>query len=136
MPERVVYSTQEGVSEEEGFKPAIDKGVIFFERGLVLGLCAAFLVTLINFGLFYALEFINMMSRSYAVWGLYLVGALSQRVMLRFGFEYTQKEEVTMYESTVEYPYRPLLALVLISGGIFLLLLLIFVVPETLLGLL
>lgn len=124
------------MSEEEGFKPAIEKGVIFFARGLVLGLCAAFLVTLINFGLLYALEFIDMMSNSYAVWGLYLVGALESGVMPRFGFEYTQKEEVTMYGSTVEYPYRPLLALVLTSGGIFLLLPLIFMVPETLLGLL
>lgn len=124
------------MSEEEGFKPAIDKGVIFFARGPVLDLCAAFLATLTNFGLFYALEFIDMMSHSNAVWGLYLVGALESGGMLRFGFEYTQKEEATMCESTVEYPYRPLLALVLISGGIFLLLLLIFVVPETLLGLL
>jgi len=115
-----------------------------FVKGAVFGLCVSLFALLFDFGLFYTLRTSYRWSRNSAVEGFVLFTVFESVFMLILGFSYGQRQRIVMlhdaiftqYQTSVEYPHRPLVSLTLIVAGVLLLLLMVFVVPQTMLNLL
>jgi hypothetical protein len=115
-----------------------------FIKAVVLGLCISLFVVVFNFGLFYAFEYFRGWRSRDAIYGFYVLSVFEAVFSIWIGFEFAPKRKAlvvyeyffSQFRTTLTHPPRPFLSVALITATIALLLLVIFVVPETLLNML